>query len=68
MSGENEMVPITCFIRRKSDSGKAVLLDDGTRKEWVPISQIQANPAGHGAPGLAIVEMPYWLAREKKFI
>lgn len=62
MSG---MIEITCTIKKKSPSGKAILINDGTREEWVPISQIQVRPADK-VP-YAIVEMPEWLYREKKF-
>lgn len=48
------------------DTGKAILLDVGKRREWVPRSRIKVlvHPAG----GASSVFMPEWLAREKKFV
>lgn len=44
-----------------AETGKAWKLDDGTRQEWVPKSQVEDNGDG-------TFTMPEWLAKEKGFI
>lgn len=47
--------------RIEGETDKAVRLNDGTRKEWVPKSQVENNGDG-------TFTMPEWLALEKGFI
>jgi hypothetical protein len=42
-----------------------VFLNDGTRKEWLPKSQIEVDPDDASAGHSVIVAMPEWLAKEK---
>ena len=47
------------------ETPKAIRVTDGTRKEWLPLSQIEIAP--HSA-NIRIVTMPEWLAKEKGLI
>jgi hypothetical protein len=54
-----ELVDIAVKIRAETD--KAYQLDDGTRKVWVPKSQVENNGDG-------TFTMPTWLALDKGLI
>ena len=56
---QKELVDITAKIRVETD--KAYQLDDGTRKVWVPKSQVENNGDG-------TFTMPSWLALDKGLI
>lgn len=56
---QKELIDIAASIRAETD--KALRLDDGTRVEWVPKSQVEDNGDG-------TFTMPEWLAQEKGFI
>ena len=47
--------------RIKAETPKAWLLDDGTREEWVPRSQVTDNGDG-------TFTMPMWLAIDKGLV
>jgi len=44
-----------------AETDKALLLFDGTKKAWVPKSQVEDNRNG-------TFTMPQWLAEEKGFV
>lgn len=54
-----QLIDIAAEIKHETD--KAWLLDDGTRKAWVPKSQVEDNGDG-------TFTMPEWLAQDKEFI
>jgi len=54
-----QLIDIAAEIKHETD--RAYLLDDGTRKAWVPKSQVEDNGDG-------TFTMPEWLARDKEFI
>jgi len=54
-----KLIEIAAVIRIETE--KAWQLDDGTRKEWVPKSQVEDNEDG-------TFTMPEWLAKDKGFI
>lgn len=56
---KEKLIDIACKILNETD--KAIRIDDGTKKEWLPKSQIEDNKDG-------TVTMPEWLAIEKGFI
>jgi hypothetical protein len=47
---------------------KAVWLNAGTSKAWLPLSQIEMDPPGADAGHSVSVAMPEWLAKEKGLI
>lgn len=47
--------------KKIGETSKAIRLDDGTKTEWVPKSQIEDNGDG-------TFTLPEWLAKEKGFI
>lgn len=56
---KKELIDIAATIVAETE--KAWRLDDGTRKAWVPKSQVEKNDDG-------TFTMPEWLAKEKEFI
>ncbi len=58
-SGTSDIIDIAAQVRGETD--RAWKLDDGTRTEWVPKSQVEKNADGTFA-------MPEWLAKEKGFL
>ena len=52
---------IDVAAQKKGETDKALRLDDGTRVEWLPKSQVEDNGDG-------TFTMPEWLAQEKGFI
>ena len=46
---------------------RAVLFNDGTRQEWIPISQIE-DPDRFAIGETIDLLLPEWLAKEKGFI
>lgn len=58
MSGESDLVDITCTLRHQTD--KAYLVDDGDKQVWVPKSQCEYDDG--------VLTLPEWLARDKGFI
>lgn len=61
VSGRSDLVDIAAEIRAETKA--AVLIFDGTRKAWLPKSQIEIEASGGSA--LVVVTLPEWLAREK---
>jgi hypothetical protein len=59
--GEHYRIPITRAI---AATNKAVLVDFGDKKEWLPSSVIIYGKAGKQRA----VDMPEWLARKHKLI
>lgn len=59
--GEHYRIPIVMAIAATS---KAVLIDFGDKKEWLPSSVIIYGRAGKQRA----VDMPEWLARKHKLI
>jgi len=57
--GRSDIVDIAA--EKCGESEKAIKLDDGATKAWVPKSQIEENDDG-------TFSMPEWLANEKGFI
>lgn len=60
-------IDVTCLMLRKSESGKALQIQIGARKLWVPLSIIK-NPRNANradAPDLRIMEIPEWFARKE---
>lgn len=47
---------------------KAVWLNDGTTKAWLPLSQIELDPPHASAGHTVKVTMPEWLAKDKGLI
>lgn len=46
---------------------RAVLVNDGTREEWIPTSQIE-DPAEFTKGETVDLLLPEWLAKEKRFV
>ena len=61
---KSDLIDIACNIPHATD--KAVLVDDGTTKAWLPKSKIEVEPSTDGKS--SIVTMPEWLALEKGLI
>lgn len=61
---QSETVDICATIINKT--AKAVLISDGIRETWLPISQIEIidNPDGV----TVTIELPEWLALDKELI
>lgn len=59
MTGRSDLIDVAADVR--AETPKAWLLDDGTRKEWVPKSMAEDNNDGTFA-------MPEWLAKDKGFL
>lgn len=59
--GAAERIEISGEIVDRHPAGKAVKFFDGTRTEWVPVSQLTDNGDG-------TFSMPEWLAKDKGFI
>ncbi len=47
---------------------KAVWLNAGDTKAWLPLSQVELDPEDADAGNSVTVAMPEWLAREKGLI
>jgi RNase P/RNase MRP subunit p29 len=47
------------------ETDKALLLDDGTVREWVPKSKVKVEQRRDGTVEVA---MPEWLARDKGYV
>lgn len=62
-SGESDIIDLKVQILHERD--KAILVDDGDRKVWLPKSMIEFEP---DAGTLSIVSLPEWLARDKELI
>ena len=56
---KRELIDIACIVRGETE--KAWRLDDGTKTEWVPKSQVEQNDDG-------TFTMPEWLAIDKGFV
>ena len=52
-------------IERRATS---VWLNAGTTKAWLPLSQVELDPADAGPGHSVTVAMPEWLAQEKGLI
>lgn len=56
---KSELFDLAATIEGETE--KALRLNDGTRTEWVPKSQVEDNGDG-------VFTMPLWLAKEKGFV
>jgi len=61
---KSNLVDIACLVIHETDKG--VFINDGTRKVWLPKSQVEVAPNPDGKT--AVVTMPEWLALENKLI
>lgn len=59
MPRQRELFDIAAKILAETE--KAFLLDDGTKREWVPKSQVEEHGDG-------TFTMPMWLAKDKGFV
>lgn len=59
---DSKLIDIACEIRHETD--KAVLIADGDREVWLPLSQCEVYRERTGS----IVTLPEWLAKEKGLI
>jgi hypothetical protein len=59
MPKDSKLHDIAAELRH--ETARAYLLDDGTRREWVPKSHVERNDDG-------TFTMPEWLAKDKGFI
>lgn len=62
-SGRSDVIDISCEIRHTTAS--AVLVFDGAREVWLPLSQVEI---ARGGDGCDTVILPEWLATEKDLI
>lgn len=62
MQARGELVDIECQVLIEKEL--AIRIDDGTKKAWLPRSQIEIEPNGR----TVIVTMPRWLAEEKGLV
>ena len=62
MQPPGELVDIECQVLIEKEL--SIRIDDGTKKVWLPRSQIEIEPNGR----TAIVTMPRWLAEEKGLV
>ena len=62
----NELVDLELDIKHETD--KAILVHDGVREAWLPLSQVEIERIGKRGSNAAIVTMPTWLAVEKRLI
>jgi hypothetical protein len=63
---QSDLVDIAGIIIETRE--KAVFLNAGDRKVWLPLSQIEIDPPGASAGHSVKVAMPEWLAKEKGLI
>ena len=63
MAGNSDLVDIIVEVKHETD--KAILVDDGAKKVWLPKSQIEFESNGDGT---STVTLPEWLARDKGLI
>lgn len=57
-----KLVDIACEVRHETD--RAVLIHDGTKEVWLPLSQCEVYRERTGS----VVTMPEWLAKAKGLI
>ena len=60
-SGRSDIVDIVGDL--VAETGKAILLHDGSLQAWLPKSQVEIDR--DRADGLVAVAMPEWLAKDK---
>ena len=63
---QSDLVDIAGIVIERRE--KAVWLNDGTKKVWLPLSQVELDPEDAGAGHAVSVAMPEWLAKEKGLI
>lgn len=61
---KSDLVDIEVEVIHTTD--RAVLVDDGDRRVWLPLAQIEVGPIGQRRG--ATVTMPEWLAIEKELV
>lgn len=65
---EAEMIDVTVTFKRATD--KALLVNDGDRDIWLPLSQVKCDEDLRTADEGDVLELlvPEWLAKEKGLI
>lgn len=69
MSGpsyRSDLVDIAGVVIERRE--KAIWIDAGDRKAWLPLSQVELDPEDASAGHAVEVAMPKWLAKEKGLI
>jgi len=61
--GEPELTEVSVIV--KHTTAKAVLVNDGAKDVWLPLSQITIHDDGGTAK---VVTLPEWLAKDKGLI
>lgn len=61
-----DLVDVAGVVIERRD--KAVWIDAGDRKVWLPLSQVELDPEDASAGHKVVVAMPEWLAKEKGLI
>ena len=61
---KSDLVDIQVEVIHTTD--RAVLVDDGDRRVWLPLAQVELGPIGPRRG--ATVTMPEWLAIEKELV
>ena len=61
----SDVVEVEGAVSRKTD--EAMLFTDGVREVWLPLSQLSYDHTVE-AGDLVVLEMPEWLAYEKRLI
>lgn len=62
----SDLVDIAGIVIERRE--KALWLNAGTSKAWLPLSQIELDPRDASAGHSVSVAMPEWLAKEKGLI
>lgn len=63
---QSDLVDIAGIVIERRE--KAVWLNAGTTKAWLPLSQVELDPADASAGHSVTVVLPEWLAKEKELI
>lgn len=65
-SYRSNLVDIAAIVIERRE--KAVWINAGDRKAWLPLSQVELDPEGADAGHSVEIAMPEWLAKEKGLI
>ena len=61
-----EIIEIACTVDWETD--KALLINDGTQKEWLPRSLLEDHTEDKKTGKITSVWVPYWWAKKNGFI
>lgn len=61
---KSDLIDLTVVVKHTTD--RAVLVDDGTRRAWLPLSQVEVAPNDDGRTHT--VTCPEWLATDKGLV